>query len=380
MKEMKRIFVVVVDSLGIGAAMDAATYGDVGADTLGSIARHNPNLQIPNLQKLGLCNLHPVEHLAPVEAPLAKCAVLHERSIGKDTMTGHWEMMGLHITTPFQTFTETGFPPELIQALEEKTGRTIIGNKSASGTEILDELATEELEKGHLIVYTSADSVLQICGSEEAMGIETLYQYCEIARKMLVDDLAVGRVIARPFVGTVGNFTRTANRHDYALSPTKDTVLDALKAKGLDVIGVGKIYDIFNGRGITESIKSKNNQDGMAILTDLQGRGFHGLCFANLVDFDMVYGHRRDIAGYAQAVTDFDVLLSQFIENMDADDLLMITADHGCDPAFIQTTDHTREDVPLLMYSPDGSQWSNLGTIYGFDYVADVIRKELIGL
>ncbi|MDE7185247.1 MAG: phosphopentomutase [Lachnospiraceae bacterium] len=348
-----RIFTIVIDSLGIGAADDAAAYGDAGTDTLGHIAQCTEDFKIPNLQKLGIANLHSLHGVAPAEKPTGYYARLHEASTGKDTMTGHWEMMGLHITKPFQTFTETGFPKELIDELSARTGRTIIGNKSASGTEILDELAEEEIATGHMIVYTSADSVLQICGNEETFGLEELYRCCEIARELtLRDEWKVGRVIARPYTGKKkGEFVRTSNRHDYALKPYGETALNAMKDAGLDVISVGKIYDIFDGEGLTESNKSKSSVHGMEQTIEIAKKTFRGLCFVNLVDFDALWGHRRNVAGYAQELEKFDVKFGEFLTCLKDDDLLLITADHGNDPTHTGT-DHTRENVPLIAYSP----------------------------
>ena len=352
-KKYKRVFTIVLDSLGVGAMEDSAQYGDVGVDTLGHIAEKAEHLEIPNLRKLGMANLHPMKQNEPVEHPLGKYMKMRERSCGKDTMTGHWEMMGLHITKPFQTFTDTGFPKELIDELEKRTGRTIIGNKSASGTEILDELAEEEIATGHLIVYTSADSVLQICGNEETMGLETLYHYCEIARELTMrDEWKVGRVIARPYVGRKkGEFKRTANRHDYALKPYGQTALNAMKDAGYDVISVGKIFDIFDGEGLTESNKSKSSVHGMEQTIEIAGRDFTGLCFVNLVDFDALWGHRRDVKGYAEELEKFDEKLGELIPLLRADDLLILTADHGNDPTYTGT-DHTREKVPFIAWSP----------------------------
>ena len=301
-RKYNRVFVVVLDSLGVGALADAAEYGDVGADTLGHISQNVEKLHIPNLQKLGMANLHELKNIPAVANPLAYYTKLNEASTGKDTMTGHWEMMGLHITQPFKTFTDTGFPQELLDELSKRTGRTIIGNKSASGTEILDELAEEEIATGHMIVYTSADSVLQICGNEETFGLEELYRCCEIAREITMkDEWKVGRIIARPYIGKKkGEFKRTSNRHDYALKPYGRTALDALKDAGLEVISVGKIYDIFDSEGITESNKSKSSVHGMEQTIEIANRDFKGLCFVNLVDFDALWGHRRDVAGYAK--------------------------------------------------------------------------------
>ena len=353
MKKYKRIFTVVLDSVGIGAAGDAEAFGDAGADTLGHISRQVPGMKIPHLQSLGIANVHRLPHVRAAENTLGYYARLREASNGKDPMTGHWEMMGLHITTPFKTFTETGFPKELIDELSRRTGRVIIGNKSASGTAILDELGEEEIATGHMIVYTSADSVLQICGNEETFGLEELYRCCEIARELTMrDEWKVGRVIARPYVGRKkGEFRRTSNRHDYALKPYGATVLNALKESGYDVISVGKIADIFDSEGITESNKSKSSVHGMEQTIELAGRDFTGLCFVNLVDFDAQWGHRRNVQGYAEELERFDVRLGQLLPLLRDDDLLILTADHGNDPTF-RGTDHTREDVPFLAYSP----------------------------
>ncbi len=353
MKKYKRIFIIVLDSLGIGEMKDSPEYGDVGVNTLGHIAEHAKDFYIPNLQKLGLANLCELKNVNPVKMPLGKYAKLKEMSVGKDTMTGHWELMGIHTTQPFKTFTETGFPKELIDELSKRTGRTIIGNKSASGTEILEELAEEEITKGHLIVYTSADSVLQICGNEETMGLETLYHYCEIARELtLKDEWKVGRVIARPYTGKKkGEFKRTANRHDYALKPNGKTVLDALKENGYDVISVGKIFDIFDGEGLTASNKSKSSVHGMEQTIEIAKSDFEGLCFTNLVDFDALWGHRRNVAGYAKEIEQFDVKLGELLPLLKEDDLVILTADHGNDPTYTGT-DHTREKVPFIAWSP----------------------------
>lgn len=353
MKKYKRIFLIVIDSLGAGAMPDAAEFGDAGTDTLAHISSSVESLVIPNLRNLGLANLHKLDKVTPCENPLAKYSYLYEASRGKDTMTGHWEMMGLKITTPFKTFTETGFPDELIKELSEKTGRTIIGNKSASGTAILDELGEEEIKTGHMIVYTSADSVLQICGNEETFGLDELYRCCEIARELTMkDEWKVGRVIARPYVGKKkGEFVRTSNRHDYALKPFGKTALDVLKENGYDVISVGKISDIFDGEGITESNKSKSSVHGMEQTIEISERDFTGLCFVNLVDFDALWGHRRNPEGYARELEKFDVKLGELLTKLNDDDLLMITADHGNDPTHTGT-DHTREKVPFLAYSP----------------------------
>ncbi|RKJ48589.1 phosphopentomutase [bacterium 1XD42-54] len=353
MRRFKRIFVIVLDSLGAGALADAADYGDAGTDTLGHISECVEEFHIPNLQRLGLANFHPLRHVEPVGQPLAYYTALHEASKGKDTMTGHWEMMGLHITEPFQTFSEHGFPRELIEELSRRTGHVIIGNKSASGTEIIDELGEEEIATGHMIVYTSADSVLQICGQEETFDLKELYRCCEIARELTMrEEWRVGRVIARPYVGRKkGEFQRTSNRHDYALKPFGKTALNALKDAGLDVISVGKIYDIFDGEGLTESNKSKSSVHGMEQTIEIAGRDFEGLCFTNLVDFDALWGHRRDPQGYAEELERFDENLGILMPLLGDDDLLILTADHGNDPTHTGT-DHTRERVPFLAWSP----------------------------
>ena len=352
-KKYKRIFTIVIDSLGAGAMPDAAEYGDAGTDTLGHISESVDSFVIPNLQKLGMANLHPLKQVEAVAKPLAHYGKLREASTGKDTMTGHWEMMGLHITKPFKTFTDTGFPPELIAELEKRTGHKVIGNKAASGTAILDELAEEEIATGHMIVYTSADSVLQICGNEETFGLEELYRCCEIAREITMKDgWKVGRIIARPYVGKKkGEFKRTSNRHDYALKPYGRTALNALKDKGYDVISVGKIADIFDGEGITESNKSKSSVHGMEQTIEIAQKDFTGLCFVNLVDFDALWGHRRNPEGYAQELEKFDAKLGELLPLLREDDLLIITADHGNDPTHTGT-DHTREKVPFIAYSP----------------------------
>lgn len=351
----RRIFTIVIDSFGIGAMDNAAEYGDTGCDTFGHIADKVPEIKIPNLIRMGLTQLHPAPVLTSPQPSdrIGKYARLNEKSNGKDTMTGHWEMMGLEIKTPFQTFTDTGFPKELIEALEKKTGHRVIGNKAASGTEILDELAEEEIKTGAMIVYTSSDSVLQICGNEETFGLDELYRCCKIARELTMKpEWKVGRVIARPYVGKKkGEFKRTANRHDYALKPYGKTAMDALKEAGFDVISIGKIRDIFDGEGITQAIRSKSSVQGMEQTIECLDQDFTGLCFTNLVDFDALWGHRRNPEGYAAELERFDVKLGEFLKVLRDDDLLMITADHGNDPTYTGT-DHTREYVPLLLYSP----------------------------
>jgi len=353
MARFKRIFTIVIDSLGVGAMEDAAAYGDAGADTLGHISERMESFALPNLQKLGMANLHSLKQIEPVKNPLGYYMKINEASTGKDTMTGHWEMMGLHITKPFQTFTDTGFPKELIKELEERTGHKVIGNKSASGTAILDELAEEEIATGNMIVYTSADSVMQICGNEETFDLKELYRCCEIARELTMkDEWKVGRVIARPYVGKKkGEFVRTSNRHDYAIKPYGKTALNALKDAGFDVISVGKINDIFAGEGITESNRSKSSVHGMEQTIEIAGRDFNGLCYVNLVDFDTLWGHRRNPIGYGEELEHFDVKLGELLAVIRQDDLLILTADHGNDPAHTGT-DHTRERVPFIAYSP----------------------------
>lgn len=377
MNKYQRIFTIVIDSMGIGAMPDADRYDDAGTDTLGHIDEHMPEFAIPNLAKLGLTVLHPLKHAETPEHVLGYQSRLLEASVGKDTMTGHWEMMGLHITTPFKTFTETGFPQELLDELSKRTGRKIIGNKSASGTEILDELAEQEIATGDMIVYTSADSVLQICGNEETFGLDELYRCCEIARELTMkDEWKVGRVIARPYVGKKkGEFKRTANRHDYALKPYGKTALDALKEQGLDVISVGKIKDIFDGEGITEAYKSKSSVHGMEQTLELADKDFHGLCFVNLVDFDALWGHRRDPIGYGRELEKFDENLGKLIEKLRDDDLLLITADHGNDPTY-KGTDHTRETVPLLAYSPSMKAGGKLEDQHSFAVIGATIAEN----
>lgn len=353
MKKYKRIFTIVIDSLGVGEMEDAKEYGDVNVDTLGHIAESVESFKVHNLEKMGIANLRPVKHLKAQEKPLGYQMKMREASTGKDTMTGHWEIAGLHITKPFQTFTDTGFPKELLDELIKRTGHNIVGNKSASGTEILDEFGEHQMKTGDMIVYTSADSVLQICGHEETFGLEELYRCCEIAREItLKDEWKVGRIIARPYVGErKGEFKRTSNRHDYALKPYGRTVLNELKDSNYDVISVGKINDIFDGEGITESHKSKSSVHGMEQTLEIMDKDFEGLCFVNLVDFDSLWGHRRNPQGYAEELEKFDVSLGKVLEKLKEDDLLIITADHGNDPTYIGS-DHTREHVPFLAYSP----------------------------
>jgi phosphopentomutase len=377
MKKYKRIFTIVVDSMGVGELSDAAAYGDVDVNTLAHISQSVDTFNIPNLQKLGLANITKLKQVEPVEKPLGYYTKLKEMSTGKDTMTGHWEMMGLHITTPFQTFTDTGFPDDLIAELEKRTGHKVIGNKSSSGTIILDELAEEEIATGNMIVYTSADSVLQICGQEETFDLKELYRCCEIARELtLQPQWKVGRVIARPYLGTKkGEFKRTANRHDYALKPFGKTALNALKDSGLDVISVGKISDIFDGEGITESNKSQSSVHGMEQTIDIAKRDFEGFCFTNLVDFDALWGHRRNPQGYAEEIERFDVKLGEMMEVLNDDDLLIITADHGNDPTYTGS-DHTREHVPFIAYSPSMKETEELPVQDTFAIIGNTVADN----
>lgn len=348
----KRIFVIVLDSLGIGAMPDAARFADEGADTFGHILEKTKTLNIPNLRRLGFLNLKCGGDMKGVESPEGRFMRMREASNGKDTMTGHWEMMGIKTEKPFRTFTEHGFPAELIKEPEKQCGKKVIGNKSASGTEIIEELGEEEIRTGSMIVYTSADSVMQICGNEETFDLEELYRCCETARRITMkDEWRVGRVIARPYIGMKkGEFKRTSNRRDYALKPPAPTVLNALKDAGNDVIGVGKIHDIFCGEGITKTYHSESSVHGMEQTIDLCKEEFTGLCFVNLVDFDALWGHRRNVEGYGKEIEKFDEKLGVLLECLLQDDLLILTADHGNDPTY-KGTDHTREYVPFLAYS-----------------------------
>lgn len=352
MEMYKRIFVIVLDSLGIGAMPDAARFADEGADTFGHILEKTKTLNIPNLRRLGFLNLKCGGDMKGVESPEGRFMRMREASNGKDTMTGHWEMMGIKTEKPFRTFTEHGFPAELIKELEKQCGKKVIGNKSASGTEIIEELGEEEIRTGSMIVYTSADSVMQICGNEETFDLEELYQCCETARRITMkDEWRVGRVIARPYIGMKkGEFKRTSNRRDYALKPPAPTVLNALKDAGNDVIGVGKIHDIFCGEGITKTYHSESSVHGMEQTIDVCKEEFTGLCFVNLVDFDALWGHRRNVEGYGKEIEKFDEKLGVLLECLSQDDLLILTADHGNDPTY-KGTDHTREYVPFLAYS-----------------------------
>jgi phosphopentomutase len=352
--KFKRVFLIVIDSVGVGEMPDAAKFGDVGANTIGNLAKATGGINLPVLKTFGYGNLTKILGVNPVDHPRSNTTKMAELSNGKDTMTGHWELMGIKTTTPFKTFTDTGFPSDLIAEIEKLSGRKVVGNKSASGTEILVELGPHQVKTGDLIVYTSADSVLQIAAHEEVIPLKELYDICEKVREItLVDKWRVGRIIARPYLGNEKDgFKRTTNRHDYALSPTSKTVLNALEESKFDVISVGKIRDIFNGSGITEHYSIKSNHDGMNKVMELTKKDFTGLLFANLVDFDALYGHRRDSEGYKMAMEEFDEDLGNLIKLLNNDDLLMVTADHGNDPTF-KGTDHTREYVPLFIYAHD---------------------------
>ena len=370
--KFKRILLIVLDSLGIGNGKDAARFGDSGSDTWGHIAERMESFHIPNLQKLGIGNFKKLKGVSPVESPKAKFFRLNEASSGKDTMTGHWEMMGIKTVVPFVTFTDTGFPEELILELEKRSGRKVIGNKAASGTAIIDELGEEQLRTGAMIVYTSADSVLQIAATEdeEIFGLKELYRCCEIAREICMKpEWMVGRIIARPYVGAKkGEFKRTSNRHDLAVKPPQDTVLNVLKNAGYSVISIGKIADIFDNEGITEAEHSKSSVHGMEqCIAVAKDKDFTGLCFVNLVDFDALYGHRRDPIGYGEEIQRFDEKLGELLPFLKEDDLLLLTADHGTDPTYIGT-DHTREQVPLIAYykgmkSGEGAEQESFGVI-----------------
>ncbi len=373
---MKRVFLIVLDSFGIGEAPDADRFGDRGASTIRSISK-SEKFNIDNLRKAGLCDIDGIDFLSGCKNHYAAVARLQEASAGKDTTIGHWEIAGLYSGTPLPTY-PNGFPKEIIDGFSKATGRGVLCNKPYSGTEVIKDYGDEHVKTGKLIVYTSADSVFQIAAHEDIVPPELLYEYCRKARSILTGKNAVGRVIARPFIGSSGSYKRTANRHDFSLEPTGYTVLDALKDSGKDVIAVGKITDIFAGRGITKSIFTHGNTEGMAVSLEVQDTDFSGLCFINLVDFDMLYGHRNDVDGYAAAIAEFDIWLPGFVSRMQDDDVLMITADHGCDPGDI-STDHTREYTPLIII---GSKIKsvNLGTRSTFAdiaaSVADMLETE----
>lgn len=366
---MKRFFIIVLDSCGIGELPDANLWHDEGSNTLGAI-RNNPAFNCPNLKKLGLFNIDDVG--GGIDNPQGAFARLGELSMGKDTTIGHWEIAGLVSPKALPTY-PNGFPKEIIDEFEKRTGRKTLCNKPYSGTEVIKDYGEEHIKTGALIVYTSADSVFQIAAHEEVVPVKELYRYCEIAREILVGDHGVGRVIARPFTGEYP-FTRTANRHDFSLVPPKETMLDLLKNSGYETISVGKIYDIFAGKGLSESNRTCSNANGMEVTLELQKRDFNGLCFVNLVDFDMKFGHRNDVEGYAKAMTEFDGYLGKFLENMRDEDALIITADHGCDPS-TPSTDHSREYVPMLMCGKNIKSGVNLGTRFGFcDISATVLE------
>ncbi|WP_243767091.1 phosphopentomutase [Paenibacillus agricola] len=361
----QRICIIVLDSVGIGEMPDAGQFGDLGSHTLGHIAERNPGFTLPHMQKLGLGNIAPIRGIGEALQPLAYYGKMAEASVGKDTMTGHWEIAGLHVNIPFNTFPD-GFPAELIERFEQETGRKVIGNKPASGTEILDELAERQMATGEWIVYTSADSVFQLAAHEEVIPLEELYRGCEIARRLTLDEpYAVGRVIARPYLGKPGAFKRTSNRHDYAVKPPEPTLLNHIQEAGLDCIAIGKINDIFSGEGITHSRPTKSNLDGIEATIEQLKQPVHGLIFTNLVDFDSLYGHRRDPVGYGNALKEFDEWLPRIMEQIGNDDLLILTADHGNDPIHAGT-DHTREYVPLLVYSPLFKKGASLGILNTF--------------
>lgn len=377
MKKYRRIFLIVLDSLGVGDAHDAAEYGDLGANTLKHICKHVKGLNVPNMEGMGLGSIGDFDGILKLRRQLGYTARLQEVSNGKDTMTGHWEMMGLKISEPFQTFTETGFPEEFIHIFEEKTGRKCVGNYAESGTKILDDWGEHQLETGDWIVYTSADSVFQIAANEEIIPLDELYKACEIARELTMDERwKVGRIIARPYVGKrKGEFKRTSNRHDWALEPFGETVLDELKANNIEVIGVGKIPDIFVDQGITRKVKTISNEDGMKKTTELAKEEFNGLVFVNLVDFDAVFGHRRNPQGYGEAIVEFDTQLTDLLRELKEDDLLMITADHGNDPTY-KGTDHTRENVPLIIYSKSLNDPKDLGLLDSFAVIGATIADN----
>ena len=372
---MNRIFLIILDSFGIGALPDAPAFGDFGANTLRSCAESG-KLNIPNLIAAGLGNIDGVDCLPKTDTPMGAYGRLAEKSMGKDTTIGHWEIAGILSPEPLPTYPE-GFPEEILEPFRSATGRDVLANAPWSGTAVIDAYGKQHMETGDLIVYTSADSVFQIAAHEDIVPLERLYDYCRIARKLLHGKHGVGRVIARPFVGQPGSFTRTANRHDFSLEPLASTLLDLLRAKGLDTIGVGKINDIFAGQGISEYVYNKSNAHGLKHTMNYANRDFRGLCFVNLVDFDSQYGHRRDPAGYAQALNEFDAWLPGFLEKLGEEDLLIISADHGCDPGYTATTDHTREYVPLLVLGPKVKP-GNLGTGETFADIAATVA-DLLG-
>lgn len=376
---MSRVIWMIIDSVGIGALPDSEKFGDVNVNTLGNIVKNYKDIKLPNMLKLGLGNIDGIDSLEGVESPIGAFGRASEVSEGKDTTTGHWEMTGVLVETPFKTY-ENGFPKEIIDEFERKTNRKVIGNKPASGTAILDELGEQQMKTGEVIVYTSADSVFQIAAHEEIIPLDELYKMCEIAREIMMGDNAVARIIARPFVGQPGAFERTSNRRDYSLSPFEDTVLDNIKNSNLDVIGVGKIEDIFNKQGITEAIHTKDNMDGVDQTINYMKKENNGLIFTNLVDFDSKYGHRRDVKGYKEALEEFDARIPEILENMENDDILIINSDHGNDPTY-KGTDHTREYIPMLICGKNVKSGLNLGTRSSFAdigaTVADLLNVKM---
>lgn len=377
---MSRVVWVIIDSVGIGALPDSKEFGDIGVNTLGNVVKYHKDIKIPNLIKLGIGNIDGVDFLENVESPMGVFGKCSEVSQGKDTTTGHWEMTGILVETPFKTF-ENGFPKEIIDEFEKRIGRKVVANKPASGTAILDEYGEHQMKTGDVIVYTSADSVFQIAAHEEIIPLEELYKMCKIAREIMMGDNAVARIIARPYIGTgKGKFERTSNRRDYSLNPFEPTVLDSIKESGLDVIAVGKIEDIFNGQGITEAIHTKDNMDGVDQTINYIKKDNNGLIFTNLVDFDSKYGHRRDTLGYKKALEEFDARIPEIIESLNDDDILIINADHGNDPTY-KGTDHTREYIPVLVYGKSLKEGVNLGIRNGFAdigaTVADILNVKM---
>lgn len=372
---MKRVFLIVLDSFGIGEMPDSAEYGDVGVNTLRSIY-NSGNLYVPNMQKLGLFNIDGVCFGEKADSPVGSFVRLSELSKGKDTTIGHWEIAGVVSPEPLPTYPD-GFPEEIINLFSKKTGRGVLCNKPYSGTEVIKDFGDEHCKTGDLIVYTSADSVFQIAAHEDIIPLEQLYDYCRIAREMLIGKHGVGRVIARPFVGTSGNYTRTANRHDFSIKPPSQTMLDLVSNASLDVISIGKIYDIFAGQGISEYTYTKSNSDGMKKTLEMLNKDFSGVCFTNLVDFDMLYGHRNNIEGYTKALNEFDLWLPSFMKEMREEDILIITADHGCDPGYTKSTDHSREYVPCIIYGKSIKS-TNLGTREGFCCIGKTVCDYLL--
>lgn len=375
----KRVVLIVMDSVGIGQLPDAKQFGDDGVNTLGNIIKAHDDIQIPNLTKLGVGNIDGFEQVKEIDSPVGAFGKCAEVSQGKDTTTGHWEMVGLRVDEPFKTFPE-GFPKDVIEEFESKTGRKVIGNKPASGTAILDELAEQHMKTGEVIVYTSADSVFQIAAHEEIVPLDELYKMCKIAREIMMGDNALARIIARPFVGQPGNYTRTANRRDFSLDPSGNTILDNIKESGQDVIAVGKIEDIFNGKGITEAVHTKSNMDGVDQTIEYMKKDNKGFIFTNLVDFDSKYGHRRNVKGYKEAIEEFDSRIPEVIDNLKDEDILILTADHGNDPTY-KGTDHTREYIPVLVYGKNVKNGVNIGIRETFSdigaTVADILGAKL---